>query len=100
LSPIPFAAKDFGNGCSPFVPVLINDLLNVVKILLANASVSDGNGQHIHCIPERKRRRQQKMKKSEKNFGRGKLTEKAGDFWVETKINGLKISEILAPWTY
>jgi hypothetical protein len=40
------------------------------------------------------------MKKSEKNFGRRNLTGKSVKKWVETKNRGLKISGILAVWTY
>ena len=82
------------------MPILTDSSLDQFNINLGDCSFPDGNGQHSYCISEMNRRRQQKMKKSEKNIGRGDLTEKSVKKWVETKIYGLKIGVILACWTY
>jgi hypothetical protein len=48
--------------------VFIDSVLNIIEILLANGSFSDGNGQHDDCISESNRRRQQKMHEIERKL--------------------------------
>ena len=48
----------------------------------ATKESGDGNGQHVHGMPERNRRRQQKMKKSEKYIDRENLTGKSVKKWA------------------
>jgi len=74
----------------------MDSILNFFDIGFADGSFSDCNGQHDWAIAEKIVGRQQKMKKYEKNFGRRNLIED----WVEMKNRGLKISGILARWTY
>ena len=50
------------------VPVPVNINLNQIKIGLVNGSFSNGNGQHSHCIAERKWGRQWKIHESGKIF--------------------------------
>ena len=100
LYPIPFLAKDLRNGGTAFIPMFIDSDLNRLKISVSDCSFPDGNGQHIHCISEGKKPRQQKVKKSEKNIGRENLTGKSVEKWVETKNRGLKIAKILGGSTY
>jgi len=45
-------------------PVLIDRGLDWNDVVSGDGPFSDGNGQHIHYIPERARGRQAKMKKS------------------------------------
>ncbi len=80
--------------------MIIDNDLNRLKIGSGDCPSSNGNWQHDHRIPERNRRRQQKMKKSEKNIVRENLIGKSVKKWVEMKISGLKIGVILARWTY
>jgi hypothetical protein len=80
--------------------MFIDSGLNRPKIGFGDGPFSNSNWQHDHYITERKLRRQQKVKKSEKNFDLQDSVEKLADLWVETKICGLKISGILARWTY
>ena len=54
---------------SALTPMRINRGLDLNNISVGDGSFSDGNGQHTHCIIERARGRQPKMKKSEENFG-------------------------------
>ena len=53
---------------SALTPKRINRGLDLNNISVGDGPFSDGNGQHTHCITERARGRQPKMKKSEKNF--------------------------------
>lgn len=80
--------------------MFIDRVLNRFKFGSVDGPSSNGNGQHVHRIPERNRRRQQKMKKSEKNLAGGDLTRKLVEKWVEMKISGLKIAVILGGLTY
>ena len=51
---------------SALTPVRIYRDLDLNNISVGDGPFSDGNGQHTHCITERARGRQHKMKKSEK----------------------------------
>jgi hypothetical protein len=48
---------------STLTPMLIYRGLDLNNISVGDGPFSDGNGQHIHYIPERARGRQAKMKK-------------------------------------
>jgi len=48
--------------------MFIDSGLNRLKIGLGDDPFPDGNWQHDHYITKRKRRRQQKMHRSEKKF--------------------------------
>ena len=81
---------------SALTPVRIYRDLDLNNISVGDGPFSDGNGQHTHCIPERARGRQPKMKKN----GERNLTVKLVKIWVETINCGLKIGEFSACWTY
>lgn len=58
LTPIPLVAEDLGDVLTSYIPVPVNNSLNQIKIGFVNGFFSDGNGQHSHCISERKQGRQ------------------------------------------
>jgi len=53
---------------SALAPMRIDCSLDLSNISLGDGPFPDSNGQHTHCITERARGRQPKMKKSEKNY--------------------------------
>ena len=80
--------------------MIIDSGLNRLKIGLSDCSFSDGNGQHDQRIPERDRRRQQKMHGSEKKSFGWNFGWKSRQRWVEMKNRGLKTGGISASLTY
>jgi len=50
-------------------PVFIDRGLDWNDVVSGDGPFSDSNGQHSHCITEKRFGRQPKMKKSGKNFG-------------------------------
>jgi hypothetical protein len=80
-------------------PVLIDRGLDWNDVVSGDGPFSDSNGQHSHCITEKRFGRQPKMKKSEKNFDGVDLTAESVKSWVETINCGLKIGDFSACWT-
>ena len=70
---------------TPFGPMLINDGLNELQIGVSDGPFSDSQWQHDHCITEKGFGRQRKIKKVKKFLGRGDLTRKLVEKWVEMK---------------
>ena len=68
LTPVPMPAKDLGDMLSALIPMGVNGGLNGFKRSLVNGSFADGDGQHVHCIAERRRGRQRKMQAGEKKL--------------------------------
>ena len=81
-------------------PVFIDRGLDWNDVVSGDGPFSDSNGQHSHCITEKRFGRRPKMKKSGKILMGWNLNEESVKSWVETINSGLKIVELSAYWTY
>ena len=85
---------------SALAPVLIDGGLDWNDMVSGDGPSFYSNGQHSHCITEKRFGRLPKMKKIKKILMGCKLTAELVKSWVEMIICGLKIGEVSACWAY